>query len=145
MQELASRNPRTFRTFLLLSQFEAREIGHRIAEARTVAGLTQETVAEMASFSKRSLQDYEAGVTIPYKHMRELSLLLGRPVEWFLHGEEEQATATAVRLAEVETRLGALEARVAETGEKMLAAIERLADLVEHRDGQSSHRSARGR
>jgi transcriptional regulator with XRE-family HTH domain len=70
-----------------MSQFEAREIGKRIAEARILASLTQEELAEMASFSKRSLQDYETGVTIPYRHMREISRLLGREVEWFLHGK----------------------------------------------------------
>lgn len=80
-QEPASKTSRSFRTFLLMAQFEAREIGQRIAEARTIAGLTQEELAEMASFSKRSLQDYEAGVTIPYRHMREISRLLRRDVE----------------------------------------------------------------
>lgn len=86
-QKVAATKTRTFRSFLLMAQFEAKEIGQRIAEARTLAGLTQEDLAEMASFSKRSLQDYETGVTIPYRHMREISRLLGREVEWFLNGD----------------------------------------------------------
>ncbi len=97
-------------------QFEAKEIGQRIAEARTVAGITQETLAEMASFSKRSLQDYEAGVTIPYKHMREISRLLGREVEWFLHGEEPIG----------DDRLEALEAKVDSRFAQMTTILERM-------------------
>ena len=42
----------------------------------------------MTSFSKRSLQDYESGDTIPYRHFAELGRLLGRQPEWFLHGED---------------------------------------------------------
>lgn len=97
-------------------QFEAKEIGRRIAEARTLAGLTQEQVAEMASFSKRSLQDYEAGVTIPYKHMRELSRLLGREVDWFLRGSEPPD----------DDRLEALETKVDSRFGQMTEILERL-------------------
>jgi transcriptional regulator with XRE-family HTH domain len=76
-----------------LDEFEAREIGARIAEARRERGLTQKQLAATAAFSKRSLQDYERGVTVPYAHMRELSSLLGPPVEWFLHGHERPVIA----------------------------------------------------
>jgi transcriptional regulator with XRE-family HTH domain len=110
-------------------QFEAKEVGGRIALARNEAGLTQETLAEMASFSKRSLQDYEAGVTIPYKHMREISRLLAKPVEWFLHGESDSARETAETIEALTGRLEALEGRVAqlpraETVERGFASLE---------------------
>lgn len=85
----AATNARNFRTFLLVSQFEAQAIGERIAKARKEAGLTQEEMAELASFSKRSLQDYEAGITIPYRHMREIGAITKKPVEWFLYGAED--------------------------------------------------------
>lgn len=88
-RKAAATNARNFRTFLLVSQLEAQEIGARITQARKELGMTQEEVAEVATFSKRSLQDYEAGVTIPYRHLREISGLLKRPVEWFLHGTPE--------------------------------------------------------
>lgn len=90
-QTLAATNGRNLRTFLLMQQFEAQEIGARIQLARKERGLTQEELAEIASFSKRSLQDYEAGLTIPYRHFRELARLLKRPVEWFLYGDQEDA------------------------------------------------------
>ncbi|MBI3936390.1 MAG: helix-turn-helix transcriptional regulator [Betaproteobacteria bacterium] len=83
-----------------MQQFEAQQIGARIARARKEAGLTQEDLAEMASFSKRSLQDYEAGVSIPYRHLRELGELLNRTAQWFLYGEvgvSESAEADRLR------------------------------------------------
>lgn len=99
----AATNSRNFRTFLLMQAFAAKEIGARIEQARKERGLTQEDLADMAAgFSKRSLQDYEAGVTIPYKHLRELSRLLRKPEEWFLYGNEEDGDApTDDRLREI--------------------------------------------
>lgn len=104
-QKLAATKGRNFRTFLLMQQFAADEIGARIAQARKERGLTQEQLAGMASFSQRSLQDYERGVTIPYRHMRELAKLLRRPEEWFLYGDPEPAERTdppAIRAPVVE-------------------------------------------
>lgn len=93
----AATNDRNFRTFLLVSQLEAEGIGQRIAYAREVAGLTQEQLADLAvGFSKRSLQDYEAGVTIPYKHLREIGRLLGRDPEWFLYGDKDELSADEI-------------------------------------------------
>jgi repressor LexA len=71
-----------------MQQFGAAEIGARIKQARLERGLTQEELAALASFSKRSLQDYESGKTIPYRHLGELGQLLGKSIEWFLHGDE---------------------------------------------------------
>jgi len=71
-----------------MEQFQAAEIGARIKQARLERGLTQDELASMTSFSKRSLQDYELGETIPYRHFAELGRLLRRPAEWFLHGDE---------------------------------------------------------
>jgi len=101
---------RDFRTFLLMSQFEAKEIGARIAQARREAGLTQQQLAELAPFSARSLQDYETGVTIPYRQLREIGKLLDRPIEWFLHGEtEDKAGAIAELRAHLDERFDELE------------------------------------
>lgn len=104
-QESAATNRRTFHSFLLMEQFAAREIGERIAQARKERGLTQEELAEMAPFSKRSLQDYETGATIPYRHLRDLSRLLRRPEEWFLYGEDAANATTEERLDRIEGRL----------------------------------------
>lgn len=90
-----------------MERFAAREIGARIAQAREERGLTQEQLADMAiGFGKRSLQDYEAGVTIPYKHLEELGRLLRRPTDWFLYGDNHSE--------EVEERLARIEEQLAE-------------------------------
>jgi transcriptional regulator with XRE-family HTH domain len=100
-----------------MDEFAAREIGARIAQARRERGLTQEELAMISSFSKRALQDYEAGLRVPYRHMRELSLLLGRSVEWFLHGD--RSAVDGARLDRLEERL-----------DEVLHAIEDLKTLV---------------
>lgn len=96
-QKLAATNARSFRTFLLVSQFEAAEIGARIREARDEKGLTQEELAAVMPFSRRSLQDYEAGVSIPYKHLTEIGRVLGHSPAWFLRGEEATAEEPGLR------------------------------------------------
>lgn len=121
-QNPAATNSREFRRFLLMAQFEAKEIGARIAQARREAGLTQEQLAELAPFSHRSLQDYERGQVIPYRQMRDIAQLLGRPVEWFLHGEKEDEPEVLEQLAELADRLERVEA--------MLRLIVPAADLA---------------
>ena len=53
--ESAATRTRNFSRFLLMAQLQAKEIGARIALARNEAGLTQEEVTDLATFSKRSL------------------------------------------------------------------------------------------
>lgn len=113
----AATNGRTFRTFLLVAQLESEKIGARIRQARDEAGMTQEQLADVArGFSKRSLQDYETGVTIPYKHMQEIAAITGKEPEWILHGDPEPpATADEATVEKLALRLEALEATVAES------------------------------
>lgn len=99
-----------------MSELAAR-VGANIAEARRERGLTQQELATIASFSKRALQDYEAGVRVPHRHLRELSSLLGPPVEWFLHGERPPIEGD--RLDRLEEQL-----------DEILHAIEDLKTLV---------------
>jgi transcriptional regulator with XRE-family HTH domain len=84
-----------------MQQFDADAIGARIRQARNERGLTQDELAAMASFSKRSLQDYEAGTTIPYRHLRELGRLMNKPEEWFLYGDQTVGGVGEQRLREI--------------------------------------------
>lgn len=132
----AATNDRTFRTFLLMSQLEAEAIGLRIQQARNEAGMTQEQLADLASgFSKRSLQDYEAGVTIPYKHMQEIATITGKPVEWMLHGDPEPRREEVAVSASVLDRLQRLEESVARidtaTDQGFRALEEAISQLAE--------------
>lgn len=125
-QKLAATNGRSFRTFLLMQQFAAQEIGQRIAQARREAGgMTQEELADALNVSKRSLQSYEAGVHIPWKHFETMGRIFGRPLEWFLRGENE---AERDELGDADgspdDRLAALEAQVA----AMRADVRKLLD-----------------
>lgn len=88
-QKTSATELRNFRTFLLMQQFAAREIGQRIAEARRLAGgMTQPDLAEVLDLSVRQIQNIEAGESIPWKHFVRLEQVFKRPLEWFLHGEE---------------------------------------------------------
>lgn len=122
----AATNARNFRNFLLMQQFAAQEIGVRIAQARREAdGMTQETLGDLIGVSKRQVQNYEAGSTIPWKQMREIAKITGKEVDWFLHGDqverepaprvpEEEVPAVLLRatadgVAEILERLGRIE------------------------------------
>lgn len=112
-----------------MAQFEAKEIGARIAQARREAGLTQEQLAEMAPFSARSLQDYERGAVIPYRQMRDLARLLDRPVEWFLRGEKEDEPELLEMLGAVSAKLDALDRKLdgdRQALERRLVSIEQM-------------------
>jgi transcriptional regulator with XRE-family HTH domain len=87
--------------------FDKVEIGARIKQARLESGLTQEELAGMGSFSYRSIQGYETGERIPFKHFPELSQLLRKPTVWFLYGDEPDDS-----IEEIKTRFDELLARV---------------------------------
>lgn len=89
-----------------MEHFQAREIGERIGQARKLADLTQEQLADLLGLSLRSVQGYEAGNVIPWKHLREIASITQRPVDWFLHGElEDDAHEIRSLLRETLTRV----------------------------------------
>jgi transcriptional regulator with XRE-family HTH domain len=95
---------RNMRTFLLMREFEAREIGQRIALARNeTGGMTQEELSELVGVTSRSVQLWESGDTIPYKRLSRIAEVLGRPVGWFLHGNDDDEDD---RLSRLEEQLG---------------------------------------
>jgi transcriptional regulator with XRE-family HTH domain len=92
-QKVTATDVRSFRTFMLMQQFVAQEIGARIAQARREAGgMTQDQLAELLNVSKRSLQDYESGTTIPWKYFQVLQQVFERPLDWFLHGDPKDGS-----------------------------------------------------
>ena len=140
--ETAATKARNFSSFLLMAQLQAREIGARIALARNEAGLTQEELCDLATFSKRSLQNWEAGANIPYRHMQEVSGLLGRPVEWFLHGEQpggdDSESPVELRLSELADAVRVLTRQVQQGSEDVAARL-----LAIERQLQPTNASAR--
>lgn len=108
----AATNGRSFRNFLLMQQFDSAAIGARIAQARKEAGgMTQEALADLIGLSKRSVQDYEAGATLPWKHLREIARVLDKHVDWFMRGADagDDAPASPSDLARLEKRVEELQ------------------------------------
>jgi transcriptional regulator with XRE-family HTH domain len=64
--------------------FDPSLVGPRIAEARRERNLTQPELADLLNLSLRSLQGYEAGAIIPFKHLPRIAAVLGKPQEWFV-------------------------------------------------------------
>lgn len=125
-KKLSSQNAKFLRSFLLVQEFAAREIGDRIAKARREAGgMTQEQLADLVDVSERSIQNYEAGVSIPYKHLHRIAEVLNRSVGWFLHGEPTPAEGSEDGRdgPEVVRRLAALEEREERTQELLLEVL----------------------
>lgn len=80
-----------------MQQFEREAIGQRIAQARRESGgMTQPELADVLNVTVRQLQNYEAGETVPWKHFQTLERVFKRPLQWWLHGEEEPAPDAGV-------------------------------------------------
>jgi len=121
-----------------MQQFAAREIGARIGLARKEAGgMTQEQLAELLDVSARSVQDYEAGITIPWKHFQRLEVIFKRPMGWFLHGDVDGEPADVRRLLEE------LTASVAGLAESQDLILERL-EKIERERGHARSTGQRG-
>ena len=66
----------------------ALEVAKRVQKARREAeGMTQRELADLLGVTERSVAAYESGEVIPYRFMRDLERYLGKPVGWFLHGD----------------------------------------------------------
>jgi HAMP domain-containing protein len=86
----------------------------------------------MASFSTRSLQDYENGVTIPYRHLPEIGKLLNTEPVWFLYGQEEQPD---------EDRLSRLAGEVGELRDLLERVLEARGETPEQARGRAAEGS----
>lgn len=63
--------------------------GSRLAVARKSVGLSQRQLAEALGVSVRTIQNYEAGRSVPFRHLAALEGLLGRSSAWLLYGRED--------------------------------------------------------
>jgi transcriptional regulator with XRE-family HTH domain len=63
--------------------------GERLAAARNEVHLSQQALAAELGVSLRTVQNYESGKFVPYRHLDALSRLLGRSSSWLLCGSEE--------------------------------------------------------
>jgi transcriptional regulator with XRE-family HTH domain len=80
-------------------------IGQRIAQARKEQGLTQAELARLLGVSTRSVQSYEGGTIVPYRHVRRIAAVTGRPSAWLLDGRENRGAALQEGLTAVNREL----------------------------------------
>lgn len=73
--------------------------GKRLASARKEARLSQRALAAELGVTLRTIQNYEAGKSVTYRHLDTLSRRLGCSPSWLLHGQEhhhlDQVLATS--------------------------------------------------
>jgi transcriptional regulator with XRE-family HTH domain len=105
-------------------------IGARIAQARKAQGLTQRDFAELLGVTVRSLQHYEAGRIVPYRHFPRMEAVTSKRPGWFLQSEHEgyaSVTALTALRDQLTTHLELLETRLRTLSEN----VERLRELRE--------------
>ena len=67
-------------------------VGQRLVAARKEMGMKQVEVAELIHVSERTMHAYESDEVVPFRKLKELSELLGRPMSWILHGDKAEQT-----------------------------------------------------
>lgn len=71
-------------------EFDLQEMGARLREAREAEGVSQEVIGEAIGVTKGMVSQYELGKSpISYEGLTKLSNRWGRPVTWFMYGQEE--------------------------------------------------------
>lgn len=88
-------------------------IGRRIAEARQRQGMSQEELGDVVRVATRTVQLWEYGEHIPYKHMRRLEEVLEVAAGWLLHGEAANV-AQGDQLEEMNKRLKLIETKLSD-------------------------------
>jgi transcriptional regulator with XRE-family HTH domain len=110
-------------------------IGARIAQARKAQGLTQRDFAELLGVTVRSLQHYEAGTIVPYRHFHRMEVVTNKRPGWFLQDEHEGFASAAALTAlrnQLTTHLDLLESRLRTLSEN----VDRLRELRESSQGR---------
>jgi len=114
------------------------ETSSRIREGRKAAGLTQKELAAALRLSVRSVQNYESGAIVPYRHLRAIESILGKPHGWLLDGD---GYASSASVEELHHAVKVHSAMLREQLELLERNLERLRDL--RVEGAQRRRSGR--
>jgi transcriptional regulator with XRE-family HTH domain len=68
---------------------ERKRIGERITRARRESGLTQRELAEQLGITTRSVQNYESGAIVPWRHLSRIEVLTRKRAGWLLRGDRD--------------------------------------------------------
>jgi transcriptional regulator with XRE-family HTH domain len=63
-------------------------IGARILEARRESGLTQRELADKLGITARSVQNYEAGKIVPWRHLSHIETITRKRPGWLLRDDD---------------------------------------------------------
>ena len=87
------------------------DVGRRIAEARRESGMTQADLAAALQVTVRSIQNYESGVSVPYRHLRTIESLTHKRPGWTLDGDGDGALDAKIAALQqtIETHQAAME------------------------------------
>ena len=110
-----------------MDPYQARQVGKRIAETRKAAGMTQPQLADLLNLSARSVQDFEHGITVPWRYFERLEDIFGKSLSWFLRGEGDPTPPPDPDLAG--RRHDELMARLEELRESQRVLMSRLDQL----------------
>jgi transcriptional regulator with XRE-family HTH domain len=98
---------------LVMDAASQKRLGRRIAGARRRADLTQQELAALLGITTRSLQNYESGAIVPYRHLAHIETATRVRRGWLLEtgsgegGLDEALAATADNLRAEGARLRA--------------------------------------
>jgi len=79
--------------------------GKRLASARNEIRVSQRALAAELGVSVRTIQNYEAGRFVPYRHLDKLSRLLRCTPGWLLYGSDRDVDALLARSRQERGRL----------------------------------------
>lgn len=120
----------------LLDEMDHAQISLRIRDARKLAGLTQEQLAELMTVHVNTIGNWEnpREGNVPFDRTDELAAVLNVEKRWLLHGDEQpHSGADDERISAILLRLESLEAKVDElsTLEDLRQGLEPLRQAIE--------------
>lgn len=114
---------------------ERKRVGARIAQARRESGLTQRELAHELGVTTRSLQNYEAGAIVPWRHLRRIETVTHKRTGWLL--DDGSGPGNAVSPHAISELLEAMEEHQALLREQLRLLRENTTELTQRRAGRT--------
>lgn len=100
-----------------MDEAPSKGVGARIARARREAGYTQAELAQQLGITTRSIQNYESGAIIPYRHLARIELLTQKRRGWLLDEDDTGAGAFSEVLETMRQEMVVMQKRLDELRE----------------------------
>ena len=113
-------------------QDEPQQIGARLAEARSTAGLSQRQIADRLGVRESTVAKWETGETVPRGHgVSKLAGMLGVSISWILMGRGVEPVDHTSDIDQVRHELNSVRARLDDVVNELAVLDQRLASLDE--------------